>query len=107
MTDTIRVDGVGIVLSKDSIPMLLAEKKRELHEIRGRLDAMGLELEKEKAARVLLEDPSVLEKRVQSRLALIDKCRSLLGAESNLESKTDEELKLDVIAKFYPEQTIP
>ncbi|TXG75774.1 DUF2213 domain-containing protein [Candidatus Dojkabacteria bacterium] len=107
VTDTIRVDGVDIVLSKESITTLLSEKKRELHEARGRLDAMGLELEKEKAARALLEDPSILEKRVQTRLALIEKCRSLLGVETNLDGKSDEELKLDVIAKFYPEQNIP
>ena len=107
MTETIRIDGIDIALSKDSIATLLAEKKRELNELRGRFDAIGLELEKEKAARALLEEPNALEKRVQSRLHLIEKCRSLLGQESKLDGKSDEELKLEVINKFYPDQTIP
>jgi len=107
VTETICIDGIDIALSKESITNFLAEKKRELHEAKGRLDAMGLELEKEKQARALLEDPTALEKRVQSRLSLIEKCRSLLGQDYKLEGKSDVELKLDVISKFYPEQTLP
>ena len=52
MTETIRIDGMDIALSKDSIT-------------------------------------------------------TLLGNESTLDGKSDEELKLDVINKFYPEQSIP
>lgn len=71
MTDTIRIDWLDIVLSKESITNLLAEKRRELNELRGRLYAMGLELDKENAVRISLEDPQVLEQRVQSMGVLI------------------------------------
>jgi hypothetical protein len=98
---------MDIALSKDSIMTLLAEQKREYNELRGRFDALGLELEKEKAARVSLEDPSVLEKRVQARIDLVENCHALLGEEITIEGKSDEELKFDVINKFYPEQKIP
>lgn len=107
VTETIRIDGIDIALSKDSISNLLAEKRRELNELRGRFDAIGLELEKEKAARVALEDPAVLENRVQSRLSLIEKCRSLLGQDYKCDGKSDAELKLEVINKFYPDSSIP
>lgn len=107
VTETMRIDGIDIALSRDSISNLLAERKREFDELRGRLDAIGLELEKEKAARVSLEDPEALEKRIQSRLALIEKCRSLLGADYKLDGKNDNDLKLDVIGKYYPDSTIP
>lgn len=107
VTETICIDGIEITLSKESITNFLADKKRELNEIRGRLDAMGLELEKEKQARSALEDPNAVEKRVQSRLSLVEKCRSLLGQDYQLDGKSDSELKLDVINKFYPDQTLP
>ena len=107
MTETIHIDGVEIALSKDSISSLLADKKRELQEIKGRLDAMGLELEKEKQARAALEDPSALEKRLQCSLALREKCRSLMGHDYQADGKNDVEVKLDVIRKFYPDQTLP
>lgn len=107
MTDTVRIDGLDIALSKESIGNLFAEKKRELNELRGRLDAMSLELDKEKSARASLEDPSALEERVRSRLGLIEKCRSLLGADYKLDGKSDAELKLEVINKFYPDKAIP
>jgi hypothetical protein len=106
VTETLRLDGIDIALSKESITNLLAEKKREFNEVKGHLDAIGLELEKERAARAALEDPIVLEKRVQSRLGLIEKCRSLLGSESRLDGKSDAELKLEVIKKFYPESDV-
>lgn len=107
VTETIRIDGMDIALSKDSITTLLAEQKREYNELRGHFDALGLELEKEKAARASLEDPSILENRVQARISLVEKCRSLLGEEITLDGKSDDELKIDVINKFYPEQKIP
>lgn len=107
VTDTIHIDGLDIALSKESITNLLAEKRRELNELRGRFDAMGLELDKEKAARASLEDPQALEQRVQSRLSLIEKCRALLGTDYKLDGKSDAELKLDVINKFYPDTAVP
>lgn len=103
VTEILHLDGIDIALNKESITNLLAEKRREFNEVKGRLDAMGLELEKERAARAALEDPIVLEKRIQSRLSLIEKCRSLLGSESKLDGKSDAELKLEVINRFYPE----
>ena len=107
MIETIRLDGIDIALSKESISNLLAEKKRELEEMKGRLDAIGRELTKERAEKAALEDPHVVEQRVQSRLTLIEKCRSLLGLEAAFDNKNDAELKLLVINKFYPDSNPP
>lgn len=107
MSETVRLDGVDVALAPDNILALFNERKRQYEELRGRFDAIGLELEKEKAARALLEDPVAVEKRVQSRLSLVEKCCSLLGESSKFENKSDAELKLDVINKFYPNQDIP
>jgi uncharacterized protein len=101
--ETIHLDGIDIALSKESITTLLTEKRREFNELKGRFDAMGLELEKEKAARALLEDPQVIEAKVQSRLKLLEKCRRIFGDETSMEGKSDEELKLLGIKKYYPE----
>jgi hypothetical protein len=101
VTETIHLDGIDIPLSKESISNLLTEKKRELDEMKGRFDAIGLELEKEKTARATLEDPQAIEAKVQSRLRLVEKCRRILGDEAAIEGKTDEELKLLVIKKFH------
>lgn len=103
MTETIRFDGVDIALTPDSIFTLLAEQKRQVEELRGRLDASGLELEKAKAERAALEDPAAIELKVQSRLKLVETCRRILGEEIALEGKTDEEFKLMVIKKFHPD----
>jgi uncharacterized protein len=103
MSETIRFDGVDIALTPDAILSLLAEKKREVAEMRGRLDAIGLELEKEKTARAAAEDPQSIESKVQSRLHLMEKCRHILTDTGSLDGKTDEELKLLVIKKFHPD----
>jgi hypothetical protein len=103
MSETIRLDGIDVALTSDSIAALFAERKRQYQEACGRLDAIGLELEKEKVARAALEDPQVIEAKVQSRLKLVEKCRRILGDEAVIEGKTDEELKLLVIKKFHPD----
>ncbi len=103
MTEVIRLDGVDIALTPDVIGALLSERKRQYEELRGRFDAIGLELEKEKAARAALEDPQAIETKVQNRLKLVEKCRRILGDETSIEGKTDEELKLLVIKKFHPD----
>jgi hypothetical protein len=103
MTEIMRFDGVEIALTRDSISTLLIEQKRQLEEMRGRLDAMGLELEKSQAAKAALEDPAAIEAKVQSRLKLVETCRRILGEEVALEGKTDEELKHMVIKKFHPD----
>lgn len=103
MTEVIRLDGVDIALTPDAIGALLSERKRQYEELRGRFDAIGLELEKEKAARAALEDPVILESKVQSRLKLLEKCRRILGDDIAIEGKTDEELKLLGIKKSHPD----
>lgn len=101
MTETIRFDGVDIALTPDAISTLLAEGKRQVEELRGRLDALGLELERTQAAKATLEDPLAIETKVQGHLKLVEKCRRILGDEAVLDGKTDEELKLLGIKKFY------
>ena len=103
MSEIIRLDGVDVALTPDSITTLFAEEKRQYQELRGRFDAMGLELEKTQAAKAALEDPAAIESKVQSRLKLVEKCRRILGEEVTLEGKTDEELKLLGIKKFHPD----
>ncbi len=92
-----------IMGSTDNVTALIAEKKRQLQEMTGRLDAMGLELDKEKAARAAAEDPQAVESKVQARLKLVQKCQRILGDELSLDGKSDEELKLMAIKKFYPD----
>lgn len=103
MTETIRLDGVDIAFTADSIGALFAEKKRQFQEQAGRLDAMGQELEKERQAKAALEDPKLIEAKLQSRLKLVEKCRALLGDDISLEGKSDEELKLAGLKHFYPD----
>ncbi len=103
MTEVIRIDGVDVALTTDNVTALIAEKKRQLQEMTGRLDAMGLELEKEKAARAVAEDPQAVESKVQTRLKLVQKCQRILGEDASLDGKSDEELKLIAIKKFYPD----
>jgi hypothetical protein len=106
MTELIRLDGVDVPMTPDDIKALLVERKSQVEELRGRLDAMGLELEKEKAARAAAEDPQAVESKVQTRLKLVEKCRRILGDEVSLDGKSDEEIKLMAIKKFYPDVDI-
>lgn len=103
MSEVVRLDGVDIALTADNILSLFAEKKRQVQEITGRLDAIGLELEKEKAARAELEDPKAIDIKVQSRMKLLEKCSRILGSDFNLDGMTDEELKVACIKKAHPD----
>jgi hypothetical protein len=102
MTETLHFDGVDIALTPDAVLAILSEKKRQYEEAKGRLDGIGLELEKAQAAKAALENPKTIEAKVQSRLKLIEKCRRILGHETIFDGKTDDELKLLVIKKFHP-----
>jgi hypothetical protein len=101
MNETVRLDGVDISLSPENITNLFAEKQKQVQELAGRLDAMGLALEKERAAKAELEDPKVLEAKIQARLKLVEQCRSILGQDIRMDSKTNEELKL-VLGRNLP-----
>lgn len=103
MSETIRLDGVEVALTPDAITTLLSERRRQYEELRGRFDAMGLELEKEKSARAALEDPHAIESKVQDRLKLVEKCRAIFGDEIVIEGKSDSEIKLLGIKKIYPD----
>ena len=103
MSETVRLDGVDVALTPDSVASLFAERKRQYEELRGKLDASSLELEKEKVAREGGENPHTIESKVQGRLSLIEKCRRILGDDVSLYGKTDDELKLLGIHKFYPD----
>lgn len=102
MSETVRLDGVDVSLSPENITNLFMEKQKLIAELEGRLDAMGLELQKVLAAKAELEDPRVLEEKIQARLKLVDQCRSILGQEIRIDSKSNEDLKLEVIKQFYP-----
>jgi uncharacterized protein len=103
MTETIRIDGVDISLTPDSISALLAEQKRQEQELKGQLDAVGLELEKAQAAKRELLDPKAIDARVQARFKLVETCRRIVGDDAPVDGKTDDELKLLGIKKFYPD----
>ncbi len=106
MTETVRLDGVDVALSPETIINLFTERQRQVQELVGRLDAMGLELEKERVAKAELEDPKRLEAKVQSRLKIVEQCRAILGNDFSPDDKSDEELKLEAIKHFYPELDI-
>lgn len=106
MSEIVRLDGVDVPLTKDGVIALFSEKERQYEEMLGRLDAISLELEKEKAARRSLEDPKAIEPKGQLRIKLLEKCRRVLGDDASLEEKSDEELKLLVIKKFYPDMDL-
>jgi len=101
MSEVIRLDGVDVAMTPDNIKTLFSDQKKQFEELRGRFDALGLELEKEKSARAAAEDLEAMESRVQMRLELVQKCQRILG-EDALGGKSDEELKLMAIKKFYP-----
>jgi hypothetical protein len=103
MIEMVRLDGADVPLTADTISALFAEKQRQVEELTCRFDALGLELEREKAARAELEDPKALDSKVQSRTKLLEKCRQILGGEANLDGKTDEELKIECIKKAHPD----
>lgn len=106
MSEIVRLDGVDVALTPDNIRTLFAEQKKQLLEMSGRFDAVGQQLEKERQAKALLEDPKVIEAKLQARLSLIDKCRVHLGDEFNADNKNEEELKLLVIKKYDPERDL-
>jgi hypothetical protein len=103
VTDTIHLDGIDVALTKESIITLLTEKKRAFEELKGRLDAMGLELEKAREAKAALEDPQIIEAKVQARLKLVAKCKPILGDDVLFHDKSDSELKLLSIKKHHPD----
>ncbi len=103
MNETVRLDGVDVVLTPDNVVALFNERRRQFEKLRGRFDAMGLELEKEKALRVNLEQPQAIEAKVQARLKLVERCRRLLGEDAMFDGKSDDEIKLWSIKKLNPE----
>jgi len=103
MDEILRFDGVDIALNADSIKNLLSEKRNQLNEIRGRLDAANQEIEKNKALIAALEDPKAVSERVHARLKLINQCKDIVGDGERFDSLSDEELKLLAIKKHYPE----
>ena len=103
MNETVRLDGVDVALAPDNILALFNERKRQYEELRGRFDAMGLELEKEKAVRAGLQSPQAIEAKVQARLKLVERCRKLLGEDATFDGKSDDEIKLLSIKKLNPE----
>lgn len=103
MNETVRLDGVDVALAADNIVALFNERKRQFEELRGRFDAIGLELEKEKTARAALEHPHAIDAKVQARLKLVERCRKLLGEDTSFDGKSDDEIKLLSIKKLNPD----
>jgi hypothetical protein len=103
LSETVRLDGVDVLLAPESITAHFEQRKRQYSELMGRFDALEQELTEEKKARAELEDPKAIEGKVQSRLKLIERCRSLLGKDFIFDEKTDEELKIAVIKSFNPD----
>jgi uncharacterized protein len=102
MHETIRLDGEEVPLTKEKIAALWAENRRQFEELKGRLDAMGLELERAHAAKAVVEDPTASDAKVQSHIKLMDQCRGIVGSEAALDGKSDDELKLLAIKHRYP-----
>jgi hypothetical protein len=79
------------------------EIKKQLSEMQGRLDAANQEIEKQKAFIKELEDPNVINNRVNARLKLINQCQDIMGDVERLDALSDYELKIAAIKKHYPD----
>lgn len=76
---------------------------QELKELKIRLDSVNVELENAKKEKAALEDPKILETKVQDRIKLLDRCRIIWGEEFQAEGKSEEELKILAIKKVHPD----
>lgn len=75
------------------------ELKVKVENLKGKLDALGQELEAERKLRQDAEDPKNIEAQVKQRLDLLTKCQPYLDAD-NLTKLDDRSLKESVIRKI-------
>jgi len=108
---TIRIDGVdhqleneaiathvaSLTKKTDSLEKELSDEKNNVVTIKAKLDSVEAELAKVKAVDVETE----IKKRVDSRLALIEKALPILGDELKMDA-SDEEIKKAVILAIQP-----
>lgn len=106
MSETLRFDGLDIELTPSNVEKILAGHKKKLAEYQGRLDAAYSELKKEQSLRAQLEKPETIDAKVKSRLAIIDKCRTIMGDDARFDGKSDDEIKLEAIKKHFPKMDL-
>lgn len=106
MDETIRLDNEDMPFTVERMKVLFDKKRNEFMELKGRFDAMSLELEKVQQAKSELENPHTIEAKVQSRLKLIEQCRKILGDKAELDGKGDDEIKLEAIKSRYPQHDL-
>jgi hypothetical protein len=87
--------------SKDAVQIMedpLAEEN-EVQKLKGRLDALTQELEKERKLRMDAQNPAFVAQKVNARLNLLEQCRPILENEFRFDGKSDRALKEAVILK--------
>jgi hypothetical protein len=82
----------------------LSEKKEALkaatsekETLQGKLDALQKKLDEKTTELAAANDPKALADRVNARVELVTKARSILGAEAKLDDKSDRDIMIDVI----------
>jgi hypothetical protein len=82
----------------------IAEQAAALAQLQTRFDAVRGEADAAKAKLAEASDPERFEAAVRDRLALLERVRPVLGAESKLDGLSPREIKLKALAKLKPGQ---
>lgn len=111
-TVKVTINGVDFDLPEQAVQAItkersdMAEKQaqhgKELARETARADAVTEQLTAEKKARADASDPVKFTEKVNARVGLLVHARKVLGDEVKLDSKTDQEVMLDVLAKLSP-----
>ncbi len=100
----IKLDGKEYTYgSKEHVEALEAKHAAELATARKDAADRTVERDAARADAADAKDPAKQAARVQARVALETSARTLLGDETKFDGKTDEEVRLAVIAKAFPE----
>lgn len=78
---------------KDALKALIAEKDG----LQGKHDDLSKRLDEAKAALAAATDPKALAEKVNARVQLVVKAKSVLGDEAKLDDKSDRDIMVDVI----------
>ena len=100
MSQITNLDSPNLLLKPQTTATPILEHENQLQVLQGRLDAMSQELERERSQ--AFKNLSKQAAQVRSLANLYLKCRDILGDEIKLDGKSEQELKIEAIKKFYP-----
>lgn len=78
---------------KDALKAVTSEKEQ----LQGKLDAVQVKLDSVSAELTAANDPAALADRVNARVNLVSKARTILGTEAKLDDKSDRDIMIEVI----------